>query len=80
MCAFDFTNDDTWGDRHECPNYLQICDELDKSKDLFKEILESLYADQELDTTQLEHYLIELSEVLQVRFPNNKILNVRSKC
>lgn len=80
MCTFDYSDEDTWGDRFECPNYLQLQCDMGEAKSNFKEILEILYSNNQFDVAELEHYLIEMSDALSVRFPENKNINVRSKC
>ena len=80
MCKTRYCSESGSYDDQECPDFLKLCDEFGDAKDYFKEILESLYSERELDTAELEHYLIELSDVLDVRYPQNKILNLRSKC
>lgn len=69
-----------WEFHDECPDYLQVCDELDEAKSTFKQILQFLYADKNLNVAELEHYLIELSDTLRVGFPDNKNINVMAKC
>ncbi len=69
-----------WEYHQECSDYLLACDELDEAKNYFKEILKFLYCENSLNVEELEYYLIEMAEKLQVKFPENKNLNIRAKC
>ncbi len=69
-----------WEYHNECPDYIQSCEELEQAKSCFNEILNFLYDDKDLNVAELEHYLIELSDTLRVKFPKNKTINVQVKC
>ena len=80
MCAIEKMTEEIWVNTHQCADYLQLCEEMRQAKDHFKEILHYLYSENDLDIVALEHHLIELSDRLNIGFPQCKTINLRNRC
>lgn len=80
MCKERYCSESGNYDIKECPDAQKAQEELEKASDFYKEILDICYSEDKQDFCILEHCLIELAEILHVRFPNNKNLNVSAKC
>lgn len=80
MCKDRYCDESGNYDHQDCPDAQKLIDELDKAKHFYEEILDILYSEDKQDMCILEHFLLDLSDVLNVRFPNNKILNIGTKC
>ncbi len=80
MCEDRYCDESGSYDHQECPEAQKYIDELDNAKQFYKEIVNILYSEDGQDTCILEHCMIELAEILNVRFPNDKRLNIGAKC
>lgn len=80
MCTKHYSHEDNWTEIAECREALKVQEDLEKANDYYQEIVNILYSDEKQDFCILEHCLLELAEILNVRFPNNKNLNVVTKC
>lgn len=69
MCTFDYSNDDTWGDRFECSHAEEMEEKLADVQDYFLGMLEMMYAKKEFDRNKFEVYIGEICAYLDIKEP-----------
>lgn len=69
MCQFDYSNDETWGNKFDCPAVEDLEEKLCEVQDYFLGMLEMMYAKKEFDRNRFEQYIGEICSYLDIKEP-----------